>query len=180
MNLENIWDTIHKVTSLMEIVTFAFFVFTGAMIFTRSYRYRRRNTKVLQTGKRLQVALAVSLKPNENIKGHVDSFLKSGQMKMELFEIDAQGVSLATLPKLRRSFVAKKHEMMDCGVGEVHLFYEGPVSAALFLADVLNNWVPVYVYHFSREKGYECWGLLTESLERMATEDMVKEITLNA
>jgi hypothetical protein len=87
---------------------------------------------------------------------------------------------LNTLSKLRRDFIAKKRELSDKGVSEVHLFYEGPVAVAFFLADVLNNWVPVYVYHFSREGGYECWGLLTESIERMATEKLVREVSKDA
>ena len=122
----------------------------------------------------------MSLKPGENIRGQVETYLKENGMAMEISEIDVEGVSLNTLPNLRKKFIAEKRWLTSRGISEVHLFYEGPVATAFFLADVLNNWVPVYIYHFNREGGYECWGLLTESLERMATEEMIKEMSRDA
>lgn len=174
------WDILDKIAAIAQIITFV--VFTGGVVLllTRAARYKRRIRKALEKGKGLEIALAVSLKQGESIKGHVEAYLKEKGMKMEISEINADGVSLNTLPKLRRQFVTEKRWLTSKGVSEVHLFYEGPVASAFFLADVLNNWVPVYVYHFSREGGYECWGLLTESLERMATEELVREVSKNA
>lgn len=174
------WDILDKIATAAQIITFV--VFTGGVVLllTRSARYKRRIKKALEKGKGFEVALAVSLKQGESIRGHVEAFLKEKGIEMEIAEINANGVSLNTLPELRKKFIAEKRWLTSRGVSEVHLFYEGPVATAFFLADVLNNWVPVYVYHFNREGGYECWGLLTESLERMATEELVREVSKNA
>lgn len=174
------WDILDKIAAIAQIITFV--VFTGgiALLLTRAARYKRRIKKALEKGKGFEVALAVSLKQGESIRGHVEAFLKEKGIEMEIAEINANGVSLNTLPELRKKFIAEKRWLTSRGVSEVHLFYEGPVATAFFLADVLNNWVPVYVYHFNREGGYECWGLLTESLERMATEELVREVSKNA
>ncbi len=183
------WETIARTSDIAGIITFIVFVSTVLIVLSRALRYKRRIKKSLERGKGLRVALAVSLKHSENIRGHVETYLKEKGMElvpagfkqgMEISEIDVDGVSLHTIDKLRKTFLAKKRELTEKGVREVHLFYEGPVASAFFLADVLNNWVPVYIYHFHRDGGYECWGLLTESLERMATEELIREVTKDA
>ncbi|MEK6590059.1 MAG: SAVED domain-containing protein [Nitrospinota bacterium] len=174
------WDTLDKIATVAQITTFVVFIAGITLLLTRVARYKRRVKKALQIGKGLRVALAVSLKPGENVKGHVETYLKEKGIVMDISEINANGVSLNTMHKLRNDFIKKKRELSDKGVSEVHLFYEGPVATAFFLADVLNNWVPVYVYHFHRDGGYECWGLLTESLERMATEELIREVAKDA
>lgn len=174
------WDILDKIATAAQIITFIVFMGGIGLLLTRAARYKRRIRKALEKGRGLEVALAVSLKQGESIKGHVEAFLKEKGVEMEIAEINANGVSLNTLPKLREKFIAEKRWLTSRGVSEVHLFYEGPVATAFFLADVLNNWVPVYVYHFNRDGGYECWGLLTESLERMATEELIREVSNNA
>lgn len=174
------WDIIGRISDIAQLVTFIIFISGVALLSSRVYRYRRRVKKTLEKDKGLRIALAASLKQDENIRGQVEAFLKEKGIEMEITEINVDGVSLDTLPNLRKKFTAEKRWLTSRGISEVHLFYEGPVASAFFLADVLNNWVPVYVYHFSREGGYQCWGLLTESLERMATEELVKEVTKDA
>jgi len=174
------WETIARTSDVAGIITFIVFIATVLIVSSRTVRYKRRIRRSLERGKGLCAALIVSLKPGENIRGHVEAFLKEKGMEMEIAEINAYGVSLNTLPDLRKKFIAEKRWLTSRGISEVHLFYEGPVATAFFLADVLNNWVPVYIYHFNREGGYECWGLLTESLERMATEEMIKEMSKDA
>ena len=174
------WETIARTSDVAGIITFIVFIATVLIVSSRTVRYKRRIRRSLERGKGLCAALIVSLKPGENIRGHVEAFLKEKGMEMEIAEINAYGVSLNTLPDLRKKFIAEKRWLTSRGISEVHLFYEGPVASAFFLADVLNNWVPVYIYHFNREGGYECWGLLTESLERMATEEMIKEMSKDA
>ena len=174
------WEILGRISDLTGIITFIAFITTIIILSTRAYRYKRRIRKALQIGKGIRIALAVSLKPGENVKGHVEMFLKEKGLSMDISEISANGVSLNTTSELRKRFIAKKRELSEKGVSEVHLFYESPVAAAFYLADVLNNWVPVYVYHFSREGGYECWGPLTDSLERLATEELIEEVTKDA
>src|SRR3989338_5546173 len=174
------WETIARTSDVAGIITFIVFIATVLIVSSRTVRYKRRIRRSLERGKGLCAALTVSLKPGENIRGHVEAFLKEKGMEMEIAEINAYGVSLNTLTDLRKKFIAEKRWLTSRGISEVHLFYEGPVATAFFLADVLNNWVPVYIYHFNREGGYECWGLLTESLERMATEEMIKEMSKDA
>ena len=183
------WETIARTSDVAGIITFIVFIATVLIVSSRTVRYKRRIRRSLERGKGLCAALIVSLKPGENIRGHVETYLKEKGIElvpagfkqgMEICEINVEGVSLDTLPDLRKKFIAEKRWLTSRGISEVHLFYEGPVATAFFLADVLNNWVPVYIYHFNREGGYECWGLLTESLERMATEEMIKEMSKDA
>jgi len=170
------WEIITRIADTVGILTFIIFIATILHFWLRTKRYKKMLLKRTQ-GKK--IALAVSLKSEENIKGQVQQYLKDNKIEMEIEEIDKHNVSLDTLPELRKEFIEIKRKINDLGAKEVHLFYEGPVSVAFFLADALNNWIPVYIYHFHREKGYECWGLLTESLEKQATEKLVKELTSN-
>ncbi|MBI5326731.1 MAG: SAVED domain-containing protein [Deltaproteobacteria bacterium] len=174
------WETIARTSDIAGIITFIVFVATVLIVLSRALRYKRRIKKAIERGKGLCVALVVSLKPGENIRGHVETYLKEKGMTMEISEIDKKGVSIHTISEMRKDFIRKKRELTERGVKEVHLFYEGPVASAFFLADCLNNWVPVYIYHFHRDGGYECWGLLTESLERIATEELIREVTKDA
>ena len=119
---------------------------------------------------------AYELYPSLSIE-QAEQFLKENKTEMPIEEIDEEGVSLILLPQLRKKIIETKRKINDIGAKEVHLFYQGPVAFAFFIADTLNNWIPVYIYHLNKEKGYECWGLLTETLERLATENFIKEIT---
>mgnify|MGYP001559939679 FL=1 len=70
------WDILDKIATVAQIITFL--VFTGGigLLLTRATRYKRRIRKAFEKGKGLEVALAVSLKPGENVKGHVKAYLK--------------------------------------------------------------------------------------------------------
>ncbi|MEK7846294.1 MAG: SAVED domain-containing protein [Nitrospinota bacterium] len=174
------WDIVEKISTLEGIISGAIVIGTLVIYLTRRYRYKRRIEKAIKAGKGLKAALIVGLKAGENIRGHVETYLKENGMEMEISEIDKEGVSIHTISELRKTFIRKKRELSERGVKEVHLFYEGPVASAFFLADCLNNWVPVYVYHFHRDGGYENWGILTESLERMATEELIRGVSKDA
>jgi hypothetical protein len=41
-----------------------------------------------------------------------------------------------------------KDKLTTAGVTEVHLFYKGPVSLAVAIGAVFDNWVPVKIYQF--------------------------------
>lgn len=170
------WEVIGKISDIIGILTFLIFIFTILFFSVRAKRYKRR----LRKNNNLRVALAVSLKPGENIKKNVEKFLKENGLCMKIEEIIENGVSLESLPKLRKKFIDIKKTISEMEAKEIHLFYEGPIASAFFLADALNNFLPVYIYHLHKERGaYECWGLLTESFERIATESLIKEMTKN-
>jgi hypothetical protein len=168
------WEIITRIADLVGILTFIIFITTLLLFRYRTARYRK-NLEKRKGGK--PVALVISLKKDENIKRLAEQFLKENKTEMPIEEIDEESVSLELLPQLRKKIIETKRKINDIGAKEVHLFYQGPVAFAFFIADTLNNWIPVYIYHLNKEKGYECWGLLTETLERQATENFIKEIT---
>lgn len=178
------WNIIDKISAIAGIITFIVFIGTVLMVLSRTYRFKKRIAMTLEKGSSSRIALIVSLKPNEHItENEIKDYLSKKNMNMNIDYFKVNGVSSDTLPTLRKRFLTKKQELSNRGISEVHLFYKGPVAAAFFLADVLNNWKPVYIYHFSHDshnKGYECWGLLTESLERLATEELIKEVVQDA
>lgn len=99
------WETIARTSDVAGIITFIVFIATVLLVSSRTLHYKRRIRKTLETGKGLRVALAISLKPGERIRGHVEAYLKEKGMGMEISEIDDEGVSLNTLPKLSKKAV---------------------------------------------------------------------------
>ena len=67
------WDTLDKIAIIAQIITFVVFIGGIALLVTRATRYKRRIRRSLERGKGLSVALTVSLKPGENIRGHVEA-----------------------------------------------------------------------------------------------------------
>ena len=76
-----------------------------------------------------------------------------------------------------------KQELTDLGVTEVHLFFRGPVTLAMGIGSLLDNWVPVKVYELNKSTGtYEFdftlgKGAVLEAFREVAEvgEDLVVE-----
>ena len=70
------WETIARTSDVAGIITFIVFIATVLIVSSRTVRYKRRIRRSLERGKGLCAALIVSLKPGENIRGHVGDLFK--------------------------------------------------------------------------------------------------------
>jgi len=103
------------------------------------------------------VAWAFSLTPNRgSIASQVKEFLKVKRditgiaaWEMPVHEIEMERIDETSqgaqdfYNQVRR----KKRELEIEGYTEVHLFFSGPVPAALNVGCLLSNWMPVKLYH---------------------------------
>ena len=92
-------------------------------------------------------ALAVSF--GGDIAGQVENYLKDKHLDFPPVRSYAHGYFTAEefLPILK-GLQQIKDELTRVGVTEVHLFYKGPVTMAMALGALTDNWVPVKVYEF--------------------------------
>lgn len=51
-----------------------------------------------------------------------------------------------------RDVLRLKGRLSQAGATEVHLFYGGPVTLAVGLGSILDNWVPVKIYRYNQGK----------------------------
>lgn len=68
----------------------------------------------------------------------IESYIVQGHLPAEQFYKALQEV-------LRR-----KQRLSQAGATEVHLFYMGPVTLAMGIGSILDNWVPVKVYKYEQ------------------------------
>ena len=87
------------------------------------------------------VALAVSLlEPDNSIKPLVSNYLKAAGLKMEVEEVILDGVhGIANLEKFVNLLCAKRRYFDTLGCTELHLFFAGPVQAAVVLGAMFDN-----------------------------------------
>lgn len=131
------------------------------------------------TGKPMALAIGLA---GIDITGQVRHFLESNSMNMEIRSYAKPGgVTQKNIHNLLNDILKLKSMMTDEGVTEVHLFLACPLVFATAVGAILDNWVPVKVYHLNRETGtYEFWtpiykgfipGLEVSSLKEILEEE---------
>jgi len=101
------------------------------------------------------VALALAIGIGGSIEGAVRTYLDAnGLADIQIRELAHEG----RLPpegfyRLLGRLHEIKQEFTDLGVTEVHLFYKGPVTLAMGIGSILDNWIPVKVYELNKETG---------------------------
>ena len=127
------------------------------------------------------MALAIGV-AGTDISGQVEQYLESVGMKMEVRKYTkAGGVTQKNIHNMLNEILQIKSRMTQEGVTEVHLFLACPLVLAVAVGAILDNWVPVKVYHLNRERGrYEFWtplykgfipGLETSPLKEILGEE---------
>jgi low affinity Fe/Cu permease len=112
------------------------------------------------------VALCLSLIENrDSIKNSVERFLQLQNMNMKTVDIKLDGIRKLPddieklIQNLRR---AVRSELENAT--EVRLFIQGPVQAAALVGGILDNWGPVILYQFDKDRStYEYWGPLVKN-----------------
>lgn len=133
----------------------------------RQYIERQRG---IQTER--SVALAISLLPNQpTIRHSVEQFLQFQQQRhpdqaqlwkaMPIEELTMTGINTeADREQFVLALQEKKRLINLAGYTEVHLFIAGPVVAGTIVGALLDNWLPVKLYHkpqASVAEVYEYW-----------------------
>lgn len=128
---------------------------------------RRRQREIIKniqntTGDR-PMALVVSVGTGE-VTSQVAAYLHDNKLEMEIKSLCFSALTKDKVSDFVTTLRKVRAELMEKGVGKVHLFYFGPVIGALLVGDVFSNGA-VSIYYFHRDKAaYECWGPLTHPM----------------
>ena len=143
--------------SLFEIIGFlADIAGLGALIFTAwvFFQARRRLSqavKTLQT-EYSSAPVALSIGIGQDISGAVRKYIDTSKdmPKMPIHSYVKKGqVPREDFLMVLQDLLKIKQEFTQVGVTEVHLFYMGPVSLAIGIGAVFDNWVPVKIYQYA-------------------------------
>lgn len=118
---------------------------------------RRRLTQWIEKQNRASgnASAALAIGFAGGIRGQVEQYLKSQGMDIPVQDLDhPEFVPMNRYPIIIRDLLKKKDELTKTGVTELHLFFKGPVSFAVGIGAVFDNWVPVHVYEF-RDGAYQ-------------------------
>jgi len=159
----NVWFLLDRVGIVLGIVL-ALPVFWSWIILLG---YRRRQNRLLQEIRKQPgdrpIALIVNIGEGD-IANQVRRYLESQDSQMDIKLLSEKTLSQDTIAEFTEKIRAIRAEFMEKSIDKIHLFYRGPVAGALLVGDTLSNGFPVLVYHLDKQKGYECWGPLTQPL----------------
>jgi hypothetical protein len=136
-----------------NLIQVATFIFTIWVLWRTRVRLKRYIQRAKTVGTAAPAALAVGI--GGSIKSPVRQYLDAHEMAGVPLE---EFVYPGFLPKRKFYDVLRdlhniKQAMSDTGVTEVHLFYKGPVTLAMGIGSIFDNWVPVKVYELSKTTG---------------------------
>lgn len=173
--MNDFWVWIANISGLLGIVTTGLAAYSAAVLW-------RRNQRLVEQAQALArfedfdqlreyhegldspnpIALALSLTPNAgSIRRSVETFLGKKGWKMDIEEIQREGLRPGELKSLIEEFRAKRRLIDTTGYTEVHIFFSGPVAAAMLLGGIYDNWIPVKVYQkVQASDDYEYWSPL--------------------
>lgn len=137
---------------LANIIQIGAFVFTIWIL----WRTRRQLQQHLQHARQQQgkapVALAVGI--GGGIEGAVRQYLSSRGLQMDIVPYTREGWGARDdFYNILRDLLRIKQQLIDNSVTEVHLFYRGPVTLALGLGAIFDDWVPVRIYELDKKAG---------------------------
>lgn len=152
------WDKVGNVANVIQILSAIPLIFTAWLFLVRARRYRQRVEEMENIVTERPMALAISL-AGTDIAGQVQQFLATSGMNITVRSLTkSSGVTKDNIHRLLRELLSMKSQMTADGVTEVHLFLACPLVFATGVGAILDNWVPVKVYHLNRDTGsYEFW-----------------------
>jgi SMODS-associated and fused to various effectors sensor domain len=168
------WDILNNSANIFSVITFIVSVFIWIKVWQQENKlkklikgmgpiidYSSFYNEFQEVKTNHPAALCISLLDNTNsIKKTVSDFLQVNNLAIDhIIEIKMDGIHnqsdietyINELRKIRRGALAE--------ASEVCLFIAGPVQAGTIAGAVLDNWVPVLLYHKGRA-GYKYWGPL--------------------
>lgn len=114
------------------------------------WRARRKLLAYLQTLQKSQSArpFALVISFGGDIRGQVEAYLKDQKLDIPVRSYKSDYFAASQFIPILQELQAIKDELTDVGVTEVHVFYKGPVTMAMALGALTDNWVPIRVYAF--------------------------------
>ena len=146
-------ETLSLIANIMQIISFVPFAVGGIYFYIKGRQLARRLKTLAAVPTNRPVALAIGLGANN--EGAVKQQLKDDNLEMDVLAVTHDRFIKSTdYPRLIRELKEIKSRLSDTGVTEVNIYYQGPVTFAMALGALLDNWVPVKVYAF-RNGRYE-------------------------
>ena len=162
------WDCFCKAGALLEpfevIISFITMIFAGYASF-RLLMQNRRLKELARSAPKIEnfqdkitfyegvqtpnpIALALSLVPQApSIKKDVERFLNTMGWKMEVDEINMNGINSPSDIEILINRLREKRHLLDLqGNTEVHLFLQGPVVSGILLGAMFDHWKPVKLW----------------------------------
>lgn len=140
-------EILDLIANVIQIVTFIPFVAGASYFFTKGLQLKRRLKALSDIPNNRPIALAVGLGA-ENV-GAVRQQLKDEGKTMEVVSLSIAGwVKPSEYLDLLKRLKQLKNEFSSIGVNEVHLYYQGPITFAIAIGALFDNWVPIKVYSF--------------------------------
>ncbi len=149
---ESFWDLVGAVASIAQILT----VTAAMIVIVRAKRRWEQLIKVVETPQEGVKAAAIAVGIGGSIEGAVRAYLDKAMPNREIPLVAVERnhhLKPSECHSVLHELLALKQKLMDKGVTEVHLFYRGPVTLAMGIGAILDNWVPVAVYELDKESG---------------------------
>ncbi len=133
------------VADIIGIITFVAALW---LIYKTRQEYRRR-LRELNEGQR-EGGWILSVGIGGDISGSVKHYLESANLsRYPLKNLSHDGVlDSDNYDDMLRQLLRVKDDITQSGATEVHLFYKGPVTLALAIGAIFDNWLPIKVYGF--------------------------------
>ena len=157
------WDYLGRTSDAISLLTFVVAAATAVMVWRRQKHLHRLAVEHMESDSSIEgkieahkgirspkpMALAVSLVPNNHsIRGDVQRFLNASCLTMPIDEINFRGIANQAD---RVDYIKQLNKKrLDCErdeITELHVFFQGPVPAAIQLGAIFRNWLPVKLYH---------------------------------
>ena len=132
--------------NLIEVGSFIFVIILFLRARAELKRYLRgRKTTVSER----PWALAIGL--GGDIAGSVKEYLKDQNLDIQVESYSREGyISPDDFYGILRELLKIKDRLTQVGITELHLFYKGPVTMAMAIGAITDNWVPVKVYEYTK------------------------------
>ncbi len=142
-----IWENIVSwAANLIEIGSFVFVIilFLRARAELARYLHSRKDTLSERPW-----ALTVGL--GSDITGTVAEYLKDQGLDIQVESYTREGyISPDDQQRILKDLLKIKDRLTQVGVTEIHLFYKGPVTMAMAIGAITDNWVPIKVYEYTQ------------------------------
>jgi len=134
---------------IANLIQISVFIFTLWVLWRTRRQLKNALKRVQGQTSRHPVALIIGV--GQDIEGAVIQYLGSINQSMPHRNYSRTGmVPNQKFYQILRDLLKIKQELTDAGVTEVHLFYMGPVTLAMALGAIFDNWVPVKLYKFQQ------------------------------
>lgn len=150
--IDNFWNLVGAVASIAQIATLTAAIVVIVRAKRRWNEVVKRVTEHATGAKPAVIAIGIGGNIQGAVEANLQELLPESKAPLAVIERD-HFLKPSEMYDVLRDLVTLKQKLMDQGVTVVHLFYRGPVTLAMGIGAVLDNWVPVNVYELDKESG---------------------------